>query len=180
LLFSHPLWDVAETAASVLSSLIEVDAEQKRIVIALFDDPYWRVRFGAIETAYMLVTVDRMETFRQAVNRFCDDPNSRVRALCAEDLVAYILERPPLLRESYLNQFSRAIQVWLNDSDCWVLEHMFRLLRVLDRDGYDCTKLFSSSMPYLLDGLANWKELRRETFLTHIEARQRERFTTAG
>jgi hypothetical protein len=179
LLFSHPLWDVAETAASVLSSLIEVDAEQKRIVIALFDDPYWRVRFGAIETAYMLVTVDRMETFRLAVNRFCDDSNSRVRALCAEDLVAYILERPPLLRENYLSQFSRAIQVWLNDSDCWVLEHMFRLLRVLDRDGYDCSKLFPSSMPYLLDGLTGWKELRRETFLTHIEARQRERLTTA-
>jgi hypothetical protein len=180
LLFAHPLWDVAETAASVLSSIIEVDPDQKRIVTTLFDDPYWRVRFGAIETAYMLVTVDRMETFRQAVDRFCDDKNSRVRALCAEDLVAYILERPPLLRGHYIDQFSRAIQVWLNDNDCWVLEHMLRLLRALDSDGYDCAKLFPSSMPYLLDGLTNWKDLRRETFLTHIESRQRERLTKAG
>jgi hypothetical protein len=173
LLFSHPLWNVAETAASVLTSIAERDEQQKATITRLLDDAYWRVRFGAIETAYQLVYVDRT-LFESAVDKFYGDPNSRVRALCAENLVAYIRDRAPRLRGDYLERFAVPISRWIQDDDCWVLEHVFRLLKTVSNDGYDCSGLFRSGMPYLLDGLGDWKNLRREAFLVHIEKRKRE------
>jgi hypothetical protein len=176
LLFSHPLWDVAETAASVLMSLIEADQTKREIVCALFDEPNWRVRFGAIETAFQFAEIDRMALFAEAVRRFYGDGNSRVRALCAENLISYILERPQALRADYLADYKPAIERWLRDDDCWVLEHVFRLLRKLSSDGFACDEFFASGRPVLLEGLPNapWHELPRETFLTYIEGRKRE------
>jgi hypothetical protein len=39
LFFAHPLWAVAEAAASVLSSIIEESPACRTIIIELFDDP---------------------------------------------------------------------------------------------------------------------------------------------
>jgi hypothetical protein len=178
-LFGHPLWDVAEMAASVLTSYIEADRTMRDIVRGLFDEPNWRVRFGAIETAFQLAQIDRMVLFGEAVKRFYADDNSRVRALCAENLISHILDRPPSVRDSYLAEFRAPIARWLHDDDCWVLEHVFRLLRKLGSDGFDCGAFFDSGMPVLLEGLpkSDWHELPRETFLTHIEARRRAQIT---
>jgi hypothetical protein len=177
LFFSHPLWNVAEVAASVLESMIEADRGKQAIVFALFDDPYWRVRFGAVEAAYQLAEVDRNALFGTAVKRFHRDENSRVRALCAENLIAYILERPTVRREQLLKEFGVAIRSWIGDGDAWVLEHVFRLLTNLARDGQDVSGLLPVPMPVLLDGLGDWRNLRRETFLTHIETRKRQQLS---
>ena len=196
ILFAHPLWNVAETAASVLTSIIERDERHKIIVNSLFEHRYWRVQFGAIEAAYQLAATDRMTLFGKAVRRFYAHENSRVRALCAENLIAYILDRPADLREFYLRppdkeaksnnpdiSFHAEIERWLKDADCWVLEHVFRLLKTLDRDrspraGQSTTSssFFANGMPPLLDGLprSDWDRLPRETFLKHIETRKRE------
>jgi hypothetical protein len=181
LFFSHPLWAVAETAASSLASFAEKDFQKRAIVSALFDDPYWRVCFGAIETAYQLVDFDRFTLFRAAVQRFYAHGNSRVRALCAENLVAYMLDCLPPVRERYLEEFDAAVRRWIEDDDAWVLEHVFRLLRRLDEGEPGCARYFQGDVPYLLQGLAKplpqsgWSKLARADFLAHIEMRQRGR-----
>jgi len=187
LFFSHPLWNVAETAASVLTSIIEKETDrqqqdQARAIVAqlLFGaETYWRVRFGAVETAYQLIAFDNMDLFGRAIDCFFKDRNSRVRALCAEDLVANILDRPPRLRAPVLKRFKKAIACWIKDEDCWVLEHVFRLLRTLEADGFDPSLLFTKQMPPLLDGLpkTGWDKLPRATFLAHIETRKREQLS---
>jgi hypothetical protein len=172
LFFSHPLWNVAEVAASVLQAMIQKDPGRQAIVFELFDDPYWRVRFGAIETAYQHAEMDRNALFGAAVKRFHSDANSRVRALCAENLIAYILERPAIRRKQLLAEFREAIDAWIKDDDAWVLEHVFRLLTKLAAEDVDT--LLPTPMPYLLDGLGDWSKLSREKFLTHIEGRKRQ------
>jgi hypothetical protein len=181
LFFAHPLWAVAETAASVLASVAEKDFQKRSIVAALFDDPYWRVCFGAIETAYQLIDFDRFTLFRDAVKRFYGHESSRVRALCAENLIAYMLDCAPAARERYLEEFDAPVRRWIDDDDAWVLEHVFRLLRRLDQGKPGCARYFAGQAPYLLQGLpdplpqAGWSKLSRADFLAHIERRQRER-----
>lgn len=181
LFFSHPLWEVAENAASTLAEFAEKDFQCRSIVTDLFGDSYWRVHFGAIETAYQLVDFDRMTLFREAVNRFFNDRNSRVRALCAENLIAYVLDCAPAVRARYLEEFDTAVRRWIEDDDAWVLEHVLRLLKQLDdeRPG-SCGLYFADSIPPLMQGLpaplpqSGWKDLSRADFLTHIEKRRRE------
>ena len=122
-----------------------------KTIVGLFEDTNWRVRFGAIEAAFQLAEIDRMTLFGAAVRRFFADDNSRVRALCAENLISYMLERSPALRESFLAEFREPIARWLCDDDCWVLEHIFRLFRRLHADGADCGDFFASGMPPLLE-----------------------------
>lgn len=180
LFFSHPLWEVAESAASTLAEFAEKDFQRRAIVTDLFGDPYWRVRFGAIETAYQLVDFDRMTLFREAVNRFFNDGNSRVRALCAENLIAYVLDCAPVVRARYLEEFDAAVRRWIEDDDAWVLEHVLRLLKRLDREKPgSCGVYFDGGIPPLMRGLpvplpqSGWKDLSRADFLTHIETRRR-------
>jgi TIR domain len=192
LFFAHPQWDVAETAASVLTSIVEKDESEnsegggskKKIVTALFSDEYWqerfdmdcywRVCFGAIEAAYQLVPVDDMGLFGTAVDRFYDYPNSRVRALCAENLIAHIVTRPLSVRRVLLGRFSDAVKRWIADDDAWVLEHVFRLMKALKPTEIEEFRLLDVGKPTLLDGF-DWLNLTRAKFLTDIEKRQRER-----
>jgi hypothetical protein len=183
LFFSHPLWEVAENAASSLAAFAERDFQKREIVSALFEDSYWRVCFGAIETAYQLVDFDRMTLFREALTakRFYEHPNSRVRALCAENLIAYMLDCPQDVRARYLEEFDAAVRRWIADDDAWVLEHALRLLKRIDREPSGCARYFERTVPYLFQGLpaplpySGWNALSRADFLTHIEKRQRER-----
>ena len=53
LFFSHPIWSVAEAAATTLSALIVEDdnrrAKRLAIIVKLLEDASnWRVQFGAI------------------------------------------------------------------------------------------------------------------------------------
>jgi hypothetical protein len=183
LFFSHPLWNVAETAASALADFVTADRAKLPIIDELFNDKYWRVRFGAIETAYILAHVVGMDLFGKAVHYSCADPqsNSRIRALCAENLVSYILERPPNLRKKYLQEFKPEITRWVGDTDCWVLEHIFRLFRALNHDRIDVHEFYPPTIPPLLMGLPDngWDTLPRIRFLTHIETRRRQQLKQA-
>ena len=174
LFFAHPLWAVAEAAASVLSSLAEEDPARRGIVTELFDDPRWRVRFGAIEAAFAIRHLDQGTSFFEAVRRFHGDANCRVRALCAENLVAMIVNRGPLAGGQLVEAFSEEIRTWLRDEDCWVLEHAFRLVRTLDARGADLSPLFAAGVSRLFADAPEWYRLPREAFLVHIEKRKRE------
>jgi hypothetical protein len=179
LAFSHPLWNVAEEAASELASFVEREPQMISAVETLLQESYWRVRFGATETAYQLASGDDIGLFGKAVARFHNDPNPRLRALCAENLIAYILDRHGDRRAKLLGDFSDAICCWIGEGDAWLLEHVFRLLTALAKDGEDVEALIPNPVPYLLDGLEDWSTLSRTAFLIHIEKRQRARGTQA-
>ncbi len=182
LFFSHPLWNVAEIASSVLTSAIEEDKEKHLPILHKLLDPNetvsWRIRFGAIETAYQLAHFDGMTAFRGAVHAFYSHENSRVRALCAENLIAHILECSDITRTEFLQQFNKEIVFWVQDDDCWVLEHVGRLLRRLsERNGPDFLdhEFIRNDAPHLLEGIAlsELGGLTREQFLMQIENRKR-------
>jgi hypothetical protein len=131
------------------------------------------VRFGAIEAAFAIRHLDRAAAFFEAVRRFHHDPNCRVRALCAENLVSMIVNRGALV-DRLVVQFASEIGVWLCDEDCWVLEHVFRLVHRLDERGADLTPLFAGGVSRLFADDPNWYRRDREHFLVHIERRKRE------
>jgi hypothetical protein len=173
LLFAHPLWEVAETAASVLASITVEVPDTLEILRELLDggnDLHWRIRYGAIEAAHCRPHFDpeaRDDLFYQAVGDFFDDPHAGVRALCAENLVALIIEQAAASRQLLLERFRNQISYWFNEErDCWVLEHLFRLRKALEKS-YDWENLVPLKPSSLLAGLTRWSD--RGNFLAHIE-----------
>jgi hypothetical protein len=176
LFFAHPLWEVGETAASVLAS-ITVEVPHTLEILSEFLDTsknqHWRVRLGAIEAAHCRPHLDpeaRDDLFYRAVVDFFNDAHSGVRALCAENLVALIIEHAPASRKLLLKRFRDQLLYWFNEErDCWVLEHLFRLRKALE-NSYDWQKLFPLKSSSLLAGLTDWSD--RKNFLAHIERRK--------
>jgi hypothetical protein len=173
LFFAHPLWEVGETAASALASIA---AEAPNILVILQDfldcskHQDWRIRLGAIEAAHCRPHCDpeaRDDLFYQAVGDFFDNAHSVVRGLCAENLVALIIEHAPASRQLLLERFRDQISYWFNEEhDCWVLEHLFRLRKTLEKS-FDWEKLFPLKSSSFLAALTSWSD--RESFLVHIE-----------
>jgi hypothetical protein len=145
LLYGHPLWSVAESAASVLAALLgraKGDAAKvgayTSIIEQLFEPKetsWWRVRYGALETAY-LIHLDEEEnhkTFFKGVRANFADPVSKIRGLCAEDLFSIMLNGSDEQRVAYEAEFKSVIARWLVDEDCWVLEHVYRYFSSLQK-----------------------------------------------
>ncbi len=172
LLFAHPVWPVREAAATALSSLVELDIRRFGIIASLFEDPNWRVCYGAIEAAFAVRHFDKMTMFSRAVHRFHAHPNCRIRGLCAENLVSIIVNVGGSMRHGLLADFSQEISYWLRDDDCWVLEHIFRLISNLRRRNIEIAQLLSSGVAPLLENTPGWFELDRETFVLQIEHRK--------
>jgi hypothetical protein len=175
LLFAHPLWEVGETAASVFSSITIEAPATLEILWELLDKSrgrHWRLRLGAIEAAYCRPHLEpeaRDDPFLRAVADFFDDAHSSVRALCAENLVAMIIEQAAAARTLLLERFHDEIQYWFNEErDCWVLEHLFRLRKALEAS-CDWEALFPLRPSSLFAGLRRWSD--RGLFLAHIERR---------
>ena len=191
LFFGHPLWSVAETAANVIARLYSSAAEAKdtgacdgyhAVIVELLDrsEP-WRVRFGATEAAFQirLHETPRMRTFAHAVRVFYNDPNSKLRGLCAENLVSVLLNANDKRRLELTAAFETELRFWLKDEDCWVLEHVHRFFHALwqrDKDMLRNEKLAAlvGDASRLCDGLGDWWNKDRETFLQHIEERKQE------
>lgn len=175
LMFAHPVWAVAEAAATALSELAEDDpARQRRrlaIVRDLLADADWRVQFGANEAAYALRHIDP-ELFHGAVEKFFDHWNCKIRGLAAENLTAAILNAGPKRRNALLARHALQIKAWLRDEDCWVLEHVYRLFSTLDARNVAFADLLEEGVSRLFVGAPDWYALDREAFLVHIEARK--------
>jgi hypothetical protein len=189
LLFGHPLWSVAEAAAAVVAGLYSAacDAEEDgaradchgSIVELLASGLPWRVRFGAVETAFQirLHETPKMKTFSDGVRAFYNDPSSKLRGLCAENLLSVLLNANNQNRMQLEERFEREIRFWLKDEDCWVLEHVHRYFNALARRGKDAigktmAAALATDASRLCDGLDTWWEAKRETFLSHIEERK--------
>jgi hypothetical protein len=177
LLFAHPIWAVAEAAATMLSLVVAKDKDNKLvgIVTDLLDNSNWRVRYGACEAACILYD-DYPEIFYDSVHRFYDDPKCTIRGLCAENLFSLILNTSRGVREDRIGQFKKEIHYWLADEDCWVLEHVFRFFNTLDKRKVDVEE-FLGEPSRLLAGADKWYQLERGQFLRHIERRKEELLT---
>lgn len=171
LLFAHPLWAVGEAAATVMSSIAEEDPQQLKLMSELLEDEPWRL--GAIEAAFASRHLNRT-IFFIAVRKFYDHCNPRVRGLCAENLVSMVLnERNSEASKQLIWEFEREICYWLRDEDCWVLEHMYRLIHTLWSREMDFSQLLSNGVSRLFAGKeTDWFTLGREPFLLLIEERK--------
>lgn len=190
LLFGHPLWSVAEAAAAVVARIYSAACEAEDdgaradchgpIVELLAPGLPWRVRFGAVETAFQirLHETPKMKTFSDGVRAFYGDPSSKLRGLCAENLLSVMLNANNQNRMQLEEKFEREIRFWLKDEDCWVLEHVHRYFNALARRGEDAigktmATALETDASRLCEGLDTWWQAKRETFLSHIEERKR-------
>ncbi len=170
--FAHPIWAVAETAATVLSTLIERDesaaAGRLDIIRSLLGDANWRVQFGANEAAFAARHFDAA-IFPDSIERFYNHWNCKIRGLCAENLTSVVLNSSLARRDELLRRYAAHISFWVRDEDCWVLEHVFRLFRALRARKADFDWLLAGGVSRLMRGEANWHSLDREAFLRLIE-----------
>ncbi len=185
LLFGHPLWSVAESAASVVAALLrraksadgprETNEETRTyidLVEALFAHELpWRVRYGAMEAAFQirLDEEQKHDSFFKGVEMFYADTSSKMRGLCAENLLSIMLNSNGKQRINYEARFEREIRWWLKDEDCWVLEHVHRYFHALHERNVDVSGFMSGEQSPLVSGLDKWWTAGRETFLEHIE-----------
>ena len=194
LLFGHPLWSVAESAASVVAGLVREaktpgEAEVYIALIRQLLAPHlpWRVRYGAMETAFQIRLNEvpkpktffegKAKTFFDGVKRFHNDPVSKLRGLCAENLFAIMLNASDADREKCEAEFDKEIRAWLKDEDCWVLEHIFRYFHELQARGAGMSLFKDAGLSVLMNGLDDpWGN--RERFLTHIDGKKGSRAKT--
>lgn len=188
-MFGHPSWDFAESAAAILEKLALDGASYKpyeimdELLMADVQDG-WRFHFGAVEATYLtrylqqeetsrlrsalgfsprmsqkLANLNRFELVVQST-RFHAHPCSRVRALCAENFVADLFQHTLQDRRTRLVNFSKPLIRWLNDDDCWVLEQVYWLFSRLLRDG--CETEMQHQLTELL------KNLNQDSLLSHL------------
>ena len=176
-LFAHPLWEVTESAASVLASIVDEKPDAAQVISELFDHDLWRVQFGAAEAAFLARFKNRNDLFCKAVRRFYRHPEPLLRGNCAENLTAWILDSPPAEQRDLLAAFQPQVCYWIqnNQEDCWVLDHVYRLFRALQADGLRqaSESLLSAIVSPLLEGEPKWYQLDRQSFLRRIEERKR-------
>jgi NB-ARC domain/Domain of unknown function (DUF4062) len=172
LFLSHPRWYVAEEAASVLSSLAEKDDEYLRMIEEFMSEERWCIQYGASEAACCAYT-RKADPFYASVHKFYNHSSCRIRGLCAENLVSMILTSGADKREELMTKFNEAITCWLNDPDCWVSEHIFRLFQTLQKRGVDCSKFLPKQVSPLFGDRPDWYEIDRGEFLRHIEQRNK-------
>jgi hypothetical protein len=205
LLFGHPLWSVAETAASVVAALLrEAKTPEEanayiQLIEALFEPELpdevegsenpWRVRYGALEAAFQIRLHDQPHyaTFFKGVRTCYREPISRLRALCAENLLSVMLNASDKQRAAYEDQFKDEIERWLVDEDAWVLEHVYRYFHTLQKraeteekgaafaPSSSVARFMSGKQSPLFAGLGEWWKADREAFLKHIEAQKAKR-----
>ena len=192
LLFAHPLWSVGETTAGVVAELMRDAREREHpdkakayrdAILGLLEPQLpWRVRLGALETAFQFRHEDEpkeMATFADGIRRYHADESSKIRGLCAENLFAVMLNEGDGRRRELEREFKDEIRFWLRDEDCWVLEHVHRYFHTLGKQrGVDVSRFIGGTFARLMGakrgsrlfmGLNNWWTTDRETFLKHIE-----------
>ena len=111
------------------------------------------------------------------MKEFYNDPVSKLRGLCAENLFAIMLNASDEDRENCEAEFDNEIRFWLKDEDCWVLEHIFRYFHELQERGAGMSRFKDAELSVLMNGLDDpWGN--REKFLTHIDGKKGSRAKT--
>ncbi len=188
LLLSHPIWHVAEAAASLLASLARAHwLEISRWIDEWLQapDPFgWRLHYGVIEAAFCIFRFDDQPAtrFERALIRFAASPNSRLRSLCAENAASIVLKDREFGVESipHATFHDEYVRAWIGPKSLHrgdppifcplTLEVMHAYFSKLHRQNVDIPSILPANVPLcpLLEGDRPWFELRRGEFLTRI------------
>jgi hypothetical protein len=174
----HPLWPVAESMASVLASVAAEDRALLPRVGAWLEQPgtHWRIRYGVLDFAFDIRHLDDHALFGRAVRLLHADPNCRVGAACASDLIGWILNSDLAQRRELLRKFEPEVGYWIRHAaDCWLLDELHALCSVLYRDGCedDIRKLLAQGTSAWLEQEPPFYRLDRARFLADIERKRR-------
>ncbi|HEY6513272.1 MAG TPA: hypothetical protein VI032_14910 [Burkholderiaceae bacterium] len=151
LVLLHPLWDVTESAANLLSDLIKGDKKRQWLVKRLLAAParQWRVLYGAVDAAYSAGSEIGYELFQQALLAVGQTLQCRLRGICADDLCAWLREASTRQRQQILEQpeMVQLIHCWVETADdIWLLEYLHKLFH----DLYNGDKADPNLIPHLI------------------------------
>lgn len=171
-LLQHPLWEIAETAASEIRFLFQRNtADLAEEVRDKFESDNWRLQYGLLELAFSL-RLDQPELWEYAVEKTYMSTNGRVRSLCAENTVNSILACGDSLLFRRLENSRKLIDFWFSqsDQDCsFVLESCHRLFSSLYQRRVRIQPYLPASIPPILGETKDWYKLDRAKFLRQIE-----------
>jgi hypothetical protein len=171
-LLQHPLWEIAETAASEIRYLFQRNtADLAKKVRGEFESDNWRLQYGLLELAFSL-RLEQPELWEYAVEKTYMSTNGRVRSLCAENTVNSILACGDSLLSRRLENSRKLIDFWFSqsDQDCsFVLESCHRLYSSLYKRRVRIQPYLPASIPPILGETKDWYKLDRAKFLRQIE-----------
>lgn len=182
---AHPIWRVTEEAADVLAAIVDEEPKCGVIIENLFSHNLWRVQYGAAEAAFLVRTSNHNVLFKEAINKFHQHSAPLLRGNCAENLTAWLLSCNQPERDVLLREFKEVLRFWIReDYDCWVLDHIFRLLKGLTDTAPEAVlPLIETGESNLLTDVAGnkpWYQLDRQDFLKHIEMKRRQEISSKG
>jgi hypothetical protein len=171
-LLQHPLWEIAETAASEIRYLFGRKTESlAEIVRSRIELDNWRLQYGLLELAFSL-RLEQPALWEYAVEKTYMSTNGRVRSLCAENTVTSILACGDSLLFRRLESSRTLIDFWFSqsDQDCsFVLESCHRLFSTLYQRRVRIQPYLPASIPPILGETKDWYKLDRAKFLQQIE-----------
>ena len=140
-LMLHPLWNGTELASTLLAATVRLDPVRlKPLVEQLAADagPAWRIRYGAIDTAYNCGTIDQEKygTFFRLLVQHGLDASCRVRGICIDNLNGWIRDAEVAELDARLNdpEVQHVIREWLKTAnDIWLLEYLHEMFDNLRR-----------------------------------------------
>jgi hypothetical protein len=173
LLLQHPMWEIAEAAASSIRNLYRGKSELIATLVhqGLETKESWRLRYGVVELAFSF-RLEAPDLWDLAVRKTYHDENARVRSLCVENTINAILACRGALRMKRLRNAEQFLDFWLEQSDqqcAFVLEGLWRLYSELHRSRIDVTKYLPTKVSPLLQQIPGWYKLNRATFLQRLE-----------
>jgi len=138
LVLLHPLWDVTESGANLLSDLIKGDKKRQWLIQRLLASSpcQWRVLYGAADAAYSAGSEIGYELFQQVLVAVGKTRQCRIRGICSDDLCAWLREASTRQRQQILEQpdIVELIRCWVETADdIWLLEYLHKLFHDLWR-----------------------------------------------
>lgn len=171
-LLQHPLWEIAETAASEIRYFFGREtAALEEIVRSKFESENGRLQYGLLELTFSL-RLELPALWEYAVEKTYMSTNGRVRSLCAENTVTSILACGDSLLSRRLENSRKLIDFWFSqsDQDCsFILESCHRLFSTLYQRRVRIQPYLPASIPLILGETKDWYKLDRAKFLRQIE-----------
>jgi hypothetical protein len=177
-LLSHPLWHVMESVSAALSEIVTGAEENRSLLMELLKDPWWRVRYGALDASFNVGNDDRFASFRQALVHLmkANESHSRVLGLCGDDFLGWIRdgaadddERRSILAD---RDIRKMVQGWVQTADdSWLLEYVYLLFSYLHKAGLSFSDLLLPDVKWsrYLRGASPFWTCGHSEFLARIE-----------
>ncbi len=177
-LLSHPLWHVTESVSSALSEILTSADENRPLLMELLKDPWWRVRYGALDASFNMGNDDRFASFRQALLYLtkANELHSRVLGLCGDDFLGWIrdgaADDDARLRILGDPEIRKMVQGWVQKADdSWLLEYVYLFFSYLHKANLSFSDLLPPEIKWsrFLRGAPPFWTCGHSEFLARIE-----------